>query len=190
MVESSPMGKTCTKKSCKRLRRQLLGKATLGHQASDSNRAAEYRGALSFYPLAVAWASSNLSSLEPSLNLQVRQPAKIMGLQVRRTRSEDAVSSSQILTRPLPSSRPPVHRTGTDYEIKEAKTSAFLQRAPPRASPANAQGEGGVFPPLQTLAGPLSPKGRSFSHPGPLPSTPPQPPTNSPTSPGSSSTRG
>lgn len=167
------MGKTCTKKSCKRLR-QLSGKTTLGHQASDSTRAGEYRAAFPFYLLAGAWASSNLSSLEPSLNLLVRQPAKIMGLQVRRPRSEDAVSSSQILTRPLPSSRPPLHCTETDYEIEEAKTSAFLQRAPPRASPANAQGEGGVFPPLQTLAGPLGPKGRSFSHPGPLPLPPPR----------------
>ncbi|CAI9167568.1 unnamed protein product [Rangifer tarandus platyrhynchus] len=39
MVESSPMGKTRTKQSCKRLGRQLSGKATLGHQASNTNRA-------------------------------------------------------------------------------------------------------------------------------------------------------
>ena len=73
---------------------------------------------------------------------------------------------------------PQLHCTETDGEIEEAKTSASLQKAPPRASPANAQGEGGVFPPLQTLAGPLSPKGRSFSPPGPPTSTPPQPLTS------------
>lgn len=132
------MGKTCTKKSCKRLR-QLSGKTTLGHQASDSNRAGEYRAAFPFYLLAVAWASSNLSSLEPSLNLLVRQPAKIMGLQVRRPRSEDAVSSSQILTRPLPSSRPPLHCTETDpgrrqRTPKERAASSHLFRLWPGPS--------------------------------------------------------
>lgn len=112
-----------------------------------------------------------------------------MGLQVRRPRSEDAVSSSQISYSPPAKLAAPTHCTETDYEIKEAKTSAFTEGTTQGVASERPR-RGRRLPTSSDSGQAPRPQRQELLSPGTAPVNSSPPLTNSPTSPGSSSTRG
>lgn len=113
-------------------------------------------------------------------------------LQVRRERSQHAVSSSLSL---VPKSCPRLHSLHSTIQsqiLTPKKGYNFfvflrLTEGTTRSVPCKRQGRRRGRP---TPIGPFLPNGRSHSKPRPLPSTPPPPLTHTPTSPGSGSTEG